>query len=70
MVTTKINKTETNEIKKFRIKSKYLFLISKYAVKTKLNIRSSYTKETWNSYGYKDSILEEVNSKQNETQTH
>ena len=49
-----------------RIKQKYIKIVSKYAMKTKLDIRGTYSKETWNNSGFKDSILEDIKPKEDE----
>ena len=47
-------------MKKYKIADKYLNTVIRYAMNTKLDIRGVYTKEEWNKYGFKDTILEEV----------
>jgi hypothetical protein len=45
--------------KLFKIKSKYLNHMFKYA-HTELDLNGAYDKETWNKAGFGDQILEEV----------
>jgi hypothetical protein len=44
----------------YKIKEKYLGMVLKYAMKTSIDVRGVYDKNTWNANGFKDSILEEV----------
>ena len=44
----------------YRLKEKYKVMVVKYAMKTKLDINGVYTKDDWNSNGYKDTILEKI----------
>lgn len=44
----------------YKIKKSYLGMVLKYGMKTSIDVRGVYDKETWNKNGYKDTILEEV----------